>query len=528
MSMPSLHPVLPATRNVPLHDTAGSRAIEQRAAAALPPHMLMARAGDAVARLALAVAPHARRIAVCCGPGNNGGDGLIAAAHLHRAQREVTVSLVGDAGRLPPDAANALRQARDAGVHISEGVPPTIEAELVIDALLGLGADRPLQGAIAQAVTTIGSLAAPVLAVDLPTGLHGETGTLLGTAAVRATHTLALLTCKPGLFTAHARDHAGRIWFDDLGCEPDPEVACAWLHGEDRVCACLPERGHAQHKGSFGNVAVIGGAPGMVGAAALAARAALAAGAGRVYVGAIGASADTHDSARPELMWRAPSTLLQPAALADTTVVCGCGGGSAIGELLPPLLHHATRIVVDADALNLIGADAGLRRALAARGARGLATIVTPHPLEAARLLDSDIAAVQADRLASARQLAESLAACVVLKGSGTIVAAPGIRPHINATGNARLATAGTGDVLAGWIGGLWSAAGATAQPLDVAAAAVWLHGRAAEPARRHGPLLAADLIDAMVAAADACAETREEETLSRSAFGAERQRLGP
>jgi hydroxyethylthiazole kinase-like uncharacterized protein yjeF len=186
--------------------------------------------------------------------------------------------------------------------------------------------------------------------------------------------------------------------------------------------------------------------------------------------------------------------------LAQSTAVCGCGGGDAVHAALPPLLSHAARLVLDADALNALAADPALSPLLLARAGRGLATLLTPHPLEAARLLHTSSAAVQHDRLAAARQLSADTGATVLLKGSGTVIAAPDGRLLINPTGNAALATAGTGDVLAGWAAGLW-AQQPEAAAADIAAAAAWQHGRAAD---RHalsvgsGPLRAADLIEAL------------------------------
>jgi hydroxyethylthiazole kinase-like uncharacterized protein yjeF len=502
-SINRLQLVLPAQRSWPLHDSAASRRIEQQALADTAPHALMARAGLALARLALAVAPGARRVWIACGPGNNGGDGLIAALHLQAAGWQVAVSLHGDGDRRPADAADALRQVQQAGVRIGTGLPgDTFTPDLAIDALLGLGNRRAPAGVIADAVQRLNNGAAPVLAVDLPSGLCGDTGRLLGGDVVHAAHTLALLTLKPGLFTGQGRDVAGRVWLDELGLSPPTRSTTAWLGGPEALARALPGRAHAQHKGSFGDVLVLGGAPGMGGAALLAARAALTAGAGRTYLARLDGDAQP-DPARPELMPRMPDDALQPALLQRATVVAGCGGGQAIAATLPAVLAHAARLVLDADGLNAVASDDGLRQALRARADRGLPTVLTPHPLEAARLLGCDTAAVQADRLAQAQALADGCQAVVVLKGSGSVIAAPGRTPHINASGNARLGSGGTGDVLAGWLGGLWAqAAGsdATTTAFDAACAAVWLHGHAAERGDLRLPLRAADLIDQMAA----------------------------
>ena len=476
----------------PLHDAAASRTVEAAALSSAAPHALMQLAGLAVARLALALAPHARRVYVAAGPGNNGGDGLEAAMHLRGANKNVTVTLLGDPALQPADAAKALLRARDAGVRIETNPAAGNGADLCIDALFGLGARRPPEGAIAAAIRQLNAQRAPVLAVDLPSGLHPDSGVALGGVAVHAATTLALLTLKPGLHTGAGRDHAGAVWFDALGVAAFG--ATAWLSGPPPRVA----RAHAEHKGSFGDVAVIGGAPGMTGAAWLAACAALAAGAGRVYCSLLDATAPLLDAARPELMGRQGWWASAPAVLGTSTVVCGCGGGTAVREALPPLLAHAARLVLDADALNAIAADTALQVLLSARGARGRPTVLTPHPLEAARLLGVDTATVQGDRLLAASRLAQRFGVTVVLKGSGSVIAAPGRLPAINSTGNALLATAGTGDVLAGWLGGMWAPGG---EAFDAATAAAWQHGHAADRAAASGdtaPMRAADLIEAM------------------------------
>jgi len=450
----------------PLYGAAASRAIEQAALARHAEGALMARAGLAVARLALALVPHARRVVVWVGPGNNGGDGRIAAQHLLQAGLEVLALQPGEAEASPA-------------------------CDLVIDALLGIGASRAPAGAMARAIGAVNAARAPVLAIDLPSGLHPDTGQPIGETAVRARHTLSLLTLKPGCFTAAGRDHAGTLSFDALGIEPTapPE---AWLSGP----ATRAARHHATHKGSYGDVLVVGGAPGMAGAAWLAAGAALAAGAGRVYASLLDAAAPPP---RAELMTREHAWELPPTQLAASTVVAGCGGGDVVRAALPPLLAHAGRLVLDADALNAIAADAALRQQLQHRRAP---TLLTPHPLEAARLLGRSTHEVQAGRLASAQALADATRCSVLLKGSGTVIATAGQVPVINSSGNAALATPGSGDVLAGWAAGLWSAA-PEREGHAIAVQAAWQHGMAADAyASRHPahPLRAAELVEALAA----------------------------
>ena len=495
----SIVKILPCDRVWPLHAAAATRRIEQRCAASLPAHTLMRRAGDTVARLSLALAPHAHRVWVAAGPGNNGGDGLEAAVQLQATGRQVSVSWLGDAARLPADAKDALTRAQAAGVRIATDLPgDAVEFDFAVDALLGIGAGREPAGALLQSIKRLNRMGSRVLAVDLPSGLAADTGNAFTDACVRAAHTLSLLTLKPGLFTASGRDHAGTVWRDTLGCDVDAEPADAWLQGASGAPPVA--RAHAGHKGSFGDVAVVGGATGMRGAALLAARAAHAAGAGRVYLDCLDVQAKSDcavDPVRPELMFAAGWCGRDAAVLKQTTVVCGCGGGDEVRRVLPRLLSRVPRLVLDADALNAVAADAALLALLRQRRARQQATVLTPHPLEAARLLGCSAIEVQADRLHAARRLVAATDCVVVLKGSGTVIAAPGEVPRINASGNGSLASAGTGDVLAGWLGGLWAQAGPAGNVFTVAALAVAEHGAAAEP-MRPGALRAGDLIEAL------------------------------
>jgi len=482
----------------PLFNTAATRRIEQTAAANLPPYALMQRAGLAVARLAMALAPHARTVWIACGPGNNGGDGLEAATQLQLRGKAVVVTWLGTEASAPADSQAALARARAAEVTFADAPPTALTAQdLCIDALLGLGSSRAPAGTMATWITAMNASPAPTLAIDLPTGLQADTGNFAmqsvadsgyevnGNTTIEAQNTLCLLSLKPGLFTGHGRDTAGQVWLDDLGISTVnmPSVPTAQLVG-----APLPAyRTHASHKGSYGDVAILGGAPGMAGAALLAASAALNTGAGRVFVGLLDSNSLGVHPQQPELMFRAPSAL----PLHALSVVCGCGGGEGVRALLPRVLLEAARLVLDADALNAIAGDTALQDQLRARAGQGLPTVLTPHPLEAARLLGCSTAHIQADRLGAAQQLADRFACVAVLKGSGTVIAAPSQLPHINPTGNGRLATAGTGDVLAGMVGARL-AMGQYA--VTAACEAVYAHGRAADGWPADQPLTASRL----------------------------------
>jgi hydroxyethylthiazole kinase-like uncharacterized protein yjeF len=504
--MPAIQRIDSSIRRLALFGSTGTRVIETRATAALPAHTLMRRAGMATAQLALALAPHARTVWIAAGPGNNGGDGLEAALWLRQQGKRSVVTLAGDPSRGPADAKDAFERARAGGVAFEADAPSLGPHDIAIDGLLGIGGSRAPAGRLADDVRRLNGLPCPVLAIDVPSGLNADTGQPFGADCVVATSTLSLLSLKPGLFTGAGRDHAGTVWFDALGVEiPAEHAPDAWLCGHPAVQADAVIRHHAAHKGTFGDVAVVGGAEGMTGAAILAARAAHAAGAGRIFVALLRATAHPSpelDVERPELMFRAGWCESAPAVLAQTTVVCGCGGGDAIRAPLPRLVSLAGRLVLDADALNAIAGDRGLRAALLSRRTRQLQTVLTPHPLEAARLLDGRTAAVQADRIGAARELAERYGCVAVLKGSGTVIAAPDTVPVVNATGNAALASAGTGDVLAGLIGGRWAQAASLSNGgagFDVAGRAVAAQGAAAEPAMP-GALRAADLIETLYA----------------------------
>ena len=492
-----------------LFNTAATRRIEHAATAALPPHTLMQRAGWAVAQLAQALAPHARIVWIACGPGNNGGDGLEAAMHLQRNGRRVVVTWLGHPDVAPADAKASWQRAQTAAVQWADAAPDDLgPQDLCIDALLGIGvssaadASKPSRQPDERLRACLDALQrspCPVLAVDLPSGLDADTGQYaVGLAPdasrphhhpVTARHTLSLLTLKPGLFTAAGRDAAGQVWLDDLSVRPEHEPPNAWLAGP----ASATPRAHASHKGSYGDVAVVGGeglaerGMGMGGAALLAASAALHSGAGRVLVALLDHGHLQLDQQQPELMLRRFDAL----DLEHLTVVCGCGGGQAIGGVLADVITRSAQLVLDADALNTIAPNAALQALVVARSQHGLPTVLTPHPLEAARLLGLTTAEVQADRLNAAQQLAAQFNCVAVLKGSGSVIAAPERIPAINPTGNARLATAGTGDVLAGMVGA-HMAAGASA--LRAASDAVYAHGLAADAWPQETALTASEL----------------------------------
>lgn len=468
-----------------LYATSEIRRIEQAAQLQFPPYTLMQRAGQAAADAALHLLggnPHKARILVLVGPGNNGGDALEAATVLTHAGADVVALLQSDPARLPPDAANALARAKRAGVHM---MPPeqfsTIDSvtwSLVIDGLLGIGVTRPLDGPLRSLVATVNTFSCLVLALDVPTGLDADTGIVVGPdgIAIVADHTITFIGDKTGLHTGDGPDYAGQVTVAGLNLAENPTVPPrSWLNAPELFAHNLQPRARNSHKGSFGSVAVIGGATGMAGAPILAGRAAAKSGAGKVFVGFLDA-APAYDSGQPELMCRHAAEI----DLASSTLVVGTGLGTSqqAHDLLVQTLMAQSHLLLDADALNLIALEPALQQLVAQRRHSGLATVMTPHPLEAARLLGSSAADIQFDRLKAARTLAQRFNAVVVLKGAGSIIARPDGDTVINPTGNPALATGGSGDVLSGICGALlaqgWS-------DWHAAIGAVWLHGSAAD-----------------------------------------------
>ena len=483
-----------------LFSVAQIRAAEAAAAAALPAGTLMRRAGLAAGNAALALIGQRAGlpVLVLAGPGNNGGDALEVAAKLSQAGVEVRVLHLAGSGPVAPETMEALARARASAAEFVDAVPAHGEWALVVDGLFGIGLARPLAGAAREAAAAVNALerGTPVLALDTPSGLDADNGAVVGPdgVAVRATHTITFIGDKPGLHTCEGREYAGEVMVAPLGIDAalyPPSQAS--LNSVGLFAHRLARRGHNSHKGSFGDVAIIGGAHGMAGAPVLAARAALYGGAGRVYLGMLDRAA-AFDSVQPELMLRDAAGI----DLAAGALVLGPGMGDSADaiRLLGKAIDGGCPLVLDADALNLVAASPDLQARLAQHKGGAL---LTPHPLEAARLLGITSAAVQAGRMAAARELAARLHAVVVLKGSGSIIARADGALAINPTGNPGLATAGTGDVLAGLCGSLL----AQGWPVwEAALGAVWMHGAAADQlvAQGAGPigLTASELLPAI------------------------------
>lgn len=462
------------------------RAIEARAARQ-PGATLMERAGQSVARSASLLARDTGApILVVAGPGNNGGDAWVAAAHLAETFHRVVVFDFAGTKPKAGEAQAAQSVFRQRGGEIVTAWPAGLRPALVVDGLLGIGLDRNVEGSAAQAIRDINAQDAPVLAIDVPSGLDSETGVVRG-VAVRATATLTFIARKLGLYTSAGPDHAGTVELDTLGVpESDFREARGSLLAPESVREWLGPRARNSHKGQFGTVGIIGGNRGMVGAALLAARASLVTGAGKVYVGLLASDAPTVDIMQPELMLRPIDDVMG----ADVLVV-GPGAGRSPSatsvsmferSVLPAAIASAKPLVLDADALNAIAYSEAIADSVAHR--RTGPTILTPHPAEAARLLGLDVASVQANRRESAQRIAHKLGAHVVLKGAGSVCAMPEGRWSVNGTGNPGLASGGTGDVLAGMIGALMAQGLRGDRALQYA---VCLHGAAADACVERG-----------------------------------------
>jgi len=458
----------PMNFHTPLYFAADIRRQEQ-ACAGQP---LMELAGRAIANYVQGLLPDVQSsVLLLAGPGNNGGDALVAARLLRDIYR-VALVFCGDTNKLPADAAAACRHWQESGGELLTDIPAG-KWDLVIDGLFGIGLGKPLSGRPAELVVQVNRLGSKVLAIDIPSGLCADSGKVMG-AAIHADCTMTFLGLKPGLFTLDGPDHAGTVVLEMLGTEPVQAPAGYLLEQED-VSRWLQPRRRNSNKGSYGNVAVIGGATQMSGAAILAARAALLLGAGRVYAGLLAPDAPAFDMMMPELMLRRAADIGKLSALDCLVIGPGMGCSDEAVSLLADAIRSTSTLVLDADALNLLAGANPLKQRCAER--EGV-SIVTPHPGEAARMLGTSVDAVQQNRIAAALNIAQDYQAITVLKGCGSVIAMPDSRWWINHSGNPGLASAGMGDALSGMIAAL------VAQGLSAEQAVllgVHLHGAAAD-----------------------------------------------
>jgi len=463
----------------------------------IPGATLMEQAGKAAFDAMRGRWPKARRIVVLVGTGNNGGDGFVVATLARAAEYEVRLFQVGDASRLKSDALTMAQRWQEAGGEI-EAFEAGLDlggTEIVVDGLLGTGLNAEVAGDWADAIRAINYSHAAVLALDIPSGLDANTGAALG-VAVNAHLTVTFIGLKRGLMTGAGPRHVGQLVYDDCRVPPDVlmkiQPSCSRL-GFDGLGHLLGPRPRDTHKGQCGHVLVIGGESGMGGAARLAAEAAARVGAGLVSVATRPVHAASMSSACPELMVHPVDNVaaLKPLLAKASVIAIGPGLGQSdwSQQMLSAVLEQDRPMVIDADALNLLAIEPVSRSQW----------ILTPHPGEAARLLDTDTATIQQDRFAAVTELQQRYGGSVILKGAGSLVASADMPLGLCSEGNPGMASGGMGDVLTGVIAGLL-AQRAQAETMQALAArlGVCVHGRAADIAAHDGGergLLASDVI---------------------------------
>jgi hydroxyethylthiazole kinase-like uncharacterized protein yjeF len=475
-----------------------AEADRQAIAGGTPGITLMEQAGRAVAAAVRSCCKRGGQVVVVAGPGNNGGDGYVAARLLAESGYAVRLLLLGEVARLKGDAAVAASRWNGASEAFEPDALATADA--IVDALFGSGLDRPIEGPARKLIEAMNAAQAPVVAVDLPSGINGGSGTVMG-AAVTATHTVTFFRRKPGHVLMPGRMHCGEVSVADIGI-PDSVLPLlaprCWLNEPALWAARFPVPALPSHKYTRGHVVVVSGGLSMTGAARLAARGALRAGAGLVTIASPREALAVNAAASLAVMVRPVDGAGELADfLSDrrrNSVVLGPGGGvgKPLREMVLEALSGERAVVLDADALTSFGDEP--QTLFAAIGARKGATVLTPHEGEFSRLFNR-VLNVPQSKLERARKAAKEASAIVLLKGADTVVAAPDGRAAIAANAPAWLATAGSGDVLAGFVAALL----AQGMPeFEAAAAAVWLHGEAGNEA---GPgLIAEDLPEALPA----------------------------
>ena len=461
----------------------------------VPGYTLMKRAAEGSLRLLRTRWPMAERICIVCGGGNNGGDGYVLARFARAAGLKVSVLAASDVARLKGDAERAYVDFRSGdGVVETFSSERLSDAEVLVDAVCGNGLTGELKSAVAVVVRAINGAGKPILSLDVPTGLHSDSGLPQGDA-VRADCTITFVGLKTGLFLGDGPDYVGQLFFDDL--EVTAPVSAEFVPVltrcvEAEIPRALPRRARNSHKGRFGHVLIVGGGAGMPGAARLAGEAALRAGAGLVSVACQASSLVAISSGRPELMVHAVRTAadLRPLIERADVIAAGPGLGRSpwADELLASLLPVPQPLLLDADALNWLAEHPEVVRQ------RQGPWILTPHPGEAARLLGCSNTEIQSDRLAALGRLVERYQAVVTLKGAGSLIGGPQLPNSICERGNPGMATAGMGDVLTGVIAGLQAQLGIAGTAARIG---VLVHAMAGDAAARGGErgLLASDLL---------------------------------
>jgi hydroxyethylthiazole kinase-like uncharacterized protein yjeF len=485
-----------------LYSTAQVRALDAYAIAhGTDGYTLMKRAGEAALRALRSRWPKALQLTVVAGGGNNGGDGYVLARFAQAAGLSATVLAVTAPEQLRGDARSAWQDFRASGGQVlAYSAALLAEADVIVDALLGTGLTSNVRPPIAEAIAAINACARPVLSLDLPSGLNADSGAPMG-AAVRADCTISFVALKTGLFLGDGPEYAGRLLFDDLEVMVPAEArftAVLERIGEGEIARALPSRRRQANKGDFGRVLIVGGGAGMPGAVRLAGESCLRVGAGLVTVATARENHSTIAVGRPELIVHAVDrpeeldALLRPADV--VAIGPGLGRSDWAQALLARTLACGKHLVIDADALNLLAEQ----RLVAPAG-----SVLTPHPGEAARLLQIGTDAVQADRPAALHALTlRHPGAVIVLKGAGTLIGVthhdmPGPMPAICERGNPGMAAAGMGDVLTGAIAGILGQCG---DPWLAARAGVMAHALAGDDLARDRErgILALELADAL------------------------------
>ena len=476
---------------LPLFDTRAARALDARATALSggDGYVLMQRAGQAAWQCLLQHWPEAQRITVVCGPGNNGGDGYVLARLAHRSGRAVSVLHLAEHVPASDLAQRACTDYLAVGGYIELFPDALPQGDVVVDALFGIGLSRAPDAFATALIDAINAHPGPVLALDVPSGLDADTGSAPG-KVIAATCTLQFIVRHAGLNTGDALEHVGLLQLDDLDVSTDAFDAVsrsASLLTQDALSYWLFPRRRNSHKGESGRALCIGGDHGSGGAIVLCVEAALRSGAGLVDVATRHAHVPVVLARRPEAMVHAVESSRDLLPLLSRASAIGIGPGLGQGEwsraMLQLALEAGKPLVIDADALNLVAGSPSLFSD----------AILTPHPGEAARLLGTDTASVQRDRLSAAQAIAQRYHAVTVLKGAGTVIAAPGEIPRVVEAGNPGMAVGGMGDVLTGVILAL-RAQGLSA--FDAASAGALMHSLAGDLAAEEGErgLLPSDL----------------------------------
>lgn len=459
----------------------------------IPGSTLMARAGDATFKILTEKWPKAKRIAVICGVGNNAGDGFVVARLVASLQTQVTVFLLGDPEHIKGDALDAYQSLQGTNVTIRDYKKNDDKKfDVIVDAIFGTGLTREVTGVFKDAITSINESNKPILSIDLPSGLNANTGTIWG-SAVKATITVSFIGLKQGLFTAEGPEHAGEVHFSDLKV-PDSvyksvPVFCERLDFE-KLKKTLPRRERDEHKGQCGHTLVIGGNIGMAGAAQLACEAALRVGSGLVSLVTQPEHASLVTAVQPEIMSMGVKGAVSDLAkkISEATVIAigpGLGQTKWSKRLFESALNSKLPLVIDADGLNLLAKAPQKRNNW----------ILTPHPGEAARLLNTKTTEINQDRFTAIRAIQKKYSGVVILKGCGSLVCDGGKVVGLCDLGNPGMATGGMGDTLTGVIAAL-VAQGLTLS--DAAKLGTCLHAAAGDLAAKNGErgLIASDLMD--------------------------------